>query len=246
MKTGLSNKKRNALLGAASVLCMLLLWDLAALKAGSPRILPSVKDTAAAVWGILSDLSFISHVGTTLLRAAGGFAASCACAVALGIPGGLHPGLDSFLRPVVSVVRSTPAVVFIVVALIWLGTDIVPVFIGFLVMFPVIYMNIVEGMRAVDPKLVQMARFYNKGTRSLVRDIYIPSIKPFLRGGICTAAGLGWKTVVAGEVLSQPRLGIGSAIHSSQIFLCVDILLAWTVVAIVVSFAFDALIRLWK
>ena len=111
-------------------------------------------------------------------------------------------------------------------------------------MFPMIYINIVDGIRSVDGQLVEMARFYGVERSRMVREVYLPAISPFLVSGISSAVGIGWRAIVVGEVLSQPRYGIGTVMHSAQTFLQVDILIAWTFVAIVLGALFEWIIRL--
>ena len=111
-------------------------------------------------------------------------------------------------------------------------------------MFPMVYLNIVEGIRSVDPKLVEMASFYGVGRVRLVREVYLPSIEPFAISGISSAVGIGWRAIVVGEVLSVPQYGIGSLMHSAQTFLQVDLLIAWTLVTIFFGAVFERLIRL--
>ena len=49
---------------------------------------------------------------------------------------------------------------------------------------------------------------------------------------------------MVGEVLSQPRYGLGTVMHSAQTFLQVEVLIAWTFVAILLGALFEWLIRL--
>ncbi|MBR5056466.1 MAG: ABC transporter permease subunit, partial [Bacteroidales bacterium] len=172
------------------------------------------------------------------------FAIAVVTGLGLGIAGGLSEGFDAFMRPWVVIMRSTPVVAFILLALIWFKNDSVPVFIGILTMFPMIYINIVDGIRSVDGKTVEMARFYGIDRPRMVREVYLPAIAPFVVSGISSAVGIGWRAIVVGEVLSQPRYGIGTVMHSAQTFLQVEILIAWTFVAIIIGALFEWLIRL--
>lgn len=242
MKSSSSNK--NITIVAISVTVLLALWALAAWKVGSEHILPGPWKTLTATVRLLGEASFLAVVGHTLLRGLLGFAIAAVAGLGLGIAGGLSDGVNAFMRPWVVIMRSTPVVAFILLALIWFRNDSVPVFIGVLTMFPMIYINIVDGIRSVDGKTVEMARFYGIPRARMVREVYLPAIAPFVVSGISSAVGIGWRAIVVGEVLSQPRYGIGTVMHSAQTFLQVDILIAWTVVAILLGAIFEWLIRL--
>ena len=241
MENSSANKKR--IYGAASVALLILLWELAALIVASDHILPGPWTTLLATLRLFTSISFLTVVGSTVLRGLAGFAIAVAGGVLTGIAGGLSDAFHAFMKPWIVVLRSTPVVAFVLLALIWFDSGSVPVFIGILTMFPMVYLNIVEGIRSVDPKIVEMASFYNVGRRRLVREVYLPSIEPFAVSGISSAVGIGWRAIVVGEVLSVPQYGIGTVMHSAQTFLQVDVLIAWTLVAILFGALFERLIR---
>lgn len=242
MKNSLSN--RNTVISASSVALLIVLWELASLMMGSDQILPGPWTTLCATLKLFTEKEFIKIVGSTVLRGLAGFAIAVAAGVLTGILGGLSSTFHAFMKPWVVVIRSTPVVAFVLLALIWMNSNSVPVFIGILTMFPMVYLNMVEGIRSVDPKMVEMARFYKVGGGRLVREVYLPAIEPFAVSGISSAVGIGWRAIVVGEVLSVPQYGIGTVMHSAQTFLQVDLLIAWTLVTILFGALFERLIRL--
>lgn len=230
-------------IGMASVFMMLVIWKLVSVSFGSDFILPSPEKTLRSVLSIIGDVGFLNVAGATILRGVAGFAIACLLGIGAGIAAGLSSWFNAFMAPVVVTVRSTPVVAFILLALIWLDSDSVPVFIAVLTMFPIVYSNVVEGIRSVDEKLIEMADFYKVSKRRVVRAVYIPAIAPFMVSGISTAVGIGWRAIIVGEVLSQPKYGIGTDMHAAQIYLKVDLLIAWTVLAVLLSWLFERLIR---
>jgi len=241
MKNSLSNRK-TLLYGGLAVAVFVAAWAIAAASIGSDHILPSPWATLAAAAGIITEKGFLTVVGSTLLRGFSGFVIALAAGLSLGVAGGLSAAFRSFMKPLVVIIRSTPVVAFILLALIWFKSDSVAVFIGFLTMFPIIYGNVVEGMSSVEYKMLDMASFYGISHGRMVREVYLPAIAPFLTSGISTAVGIGWRAVVVGEVLSQPQYGIGTVMHSAQVFLQVDVLIAWTFVTILLGWVFERLI----
>lgn len=241
MENSSANKKR--IYGAASVALLILLWEVASLIVASDHILPGPWATLLATLRLFTTKPFLTVVGSTVLRGLAGFSIAVVGGVLTGIAGGLSDAFHAFMKPWIVVLRSTPVVAFVLLALIWFDSGSVPVFIGILTMFPMVYLNIVEGIRSVDPKIVEMASFYNVGRRRLVREVYLPSIEPFAVSGISSAVGIGWRAIVVGEVLSVPQYGIGTVMHSAQTFLQVDVLIAWTLVTILFGALFERLIR---
>lgn len=234
---------RRQYLVVASVLFMLLLWQLLSWYFDSGFILPSPARTFIAVIRLFTDGGFIATAGATILRGVGGFVVSAFLGMLFGIIAGISPDFNAFLRPILVTVRSVPVIAIILLALIWFHPGAVPVFIAVLTMFPFICTNVTDGIRSVDADIVEMAKFYRVGRRRLITEVYIPAIMPFIISGASSAMGIGWRAIIIGEVLSQPRYGIGTVMQAQQTFLNVDAVIAWTIIAVLISYLFERLIR---
>ena len=234
---------KNRVYTLLSVLFLLALWKVGSLIIGSDLILPSPGDTALALIDLFGDSEFLRIIWATILRGLTGFVISFLLALVLGIAAGIHEGFYAFLRPILVTVRSTPVISLILLALIWFDVGQVPVFIALLTMFPFICTNIIEGIRNVDPKMIVMARVHQVSPRHIIKDIYLPAISPFVFSGVSSAMGFGWRAIIIGEVLSQPKYGIGTFMQNAQTYLIVDKVIAWTAIAILLSYFFDMLIR---
>ena len=230
-------------IGFASVVLMLIIWKLLSLHFRSDFILPSPEKSLISALGIVGDLGFLKVVGATIMRGFIGFIIAGLLGIIAGIFAGLSPNFNAFMAPFIVTVRSTPVVAFILLALIWFTSDSVPIFIAILTMFPIVYSNVVEGINNVDGKLVEMAIFYKVNRKRIVGEVYVPAIMPFLVSGFSTAVGIGWRAIIVGEVLSQPKYGIGTDMHAAQLFLNVEALIAWTVIAVIFGWLFEKLIR---
>jgi len=115
--------------------------------------------------------------------------------------------------------------------------------VAMLTMFPFICTNVTDGIKSVDHDIIEMAEFYRVGKKRIVREVYIPAIMPFIISGASSAMGIGWRAIIIGEVLSQPQYGIGTVMQNAQTFLNVDAVIAWTIIAVVISYLFEKSIR---
>jgi NitT/TauT family transport system permease protein len=234
-------KKR--LLNIASVLFLLALWKILALYFHSAFIIPQPEDTFLTVLQLFTDKDFLVVAGSTVLRGLVGFIISFFLGLVTGIFAGISPGFNAFITPLLVTVRSVPVISLILLALIWFDPGTVPVFIALLTMFPFICTNVSDGIRSVDPGLVEMAVFYKVNKRRIITGVYLPAIVPFIISGASSAMGIGWRAIIIGEVLSQPVYGIGTRMQVAQTFLNVDAVIAWTLIAILISFVFEKMIR---
>ncbi|MFO8234205.1 MAG: ABC transporter permease [Bacteroidales bacterium] len=239
-----NSSTRNKLITIASVLFLIGLWQTGSLILDSDLILPSPSQTFVSVYELFVQPDFLSVIGATILRGITGFMISFFLAIILGILAGLHSGFYAFLNPILVTIRSTPVISLILLALIWFDVNQVPVFIALLTMFPFICTNIIDGVRNVEKDLIEMAKIYKVNTKNIIKDIYLPAIAPFIFSGVSSAMGFGWRAIIIGEVLSQPKYGIGTFMQNAQTYLLVDKVIGWTIIAILLSYAFENIIRL--
>lgn len=143
--------------------------------------------------------------------------------------------LDALFRPVLVVMRATPVASFIILALVWMRSAQVPVFACVVIVMPLVWANVSEGIRKTDPSLLQMARMYGFGAAGTARRVYVPSILPYFTVACTTGMGMAWKGGVAAEVLSSLELSLGGEIYLSKIYLETGDLFAWTAVVILMS-----------
>jgi NitT/TauT family transport system permease protein len=227
----------------ASVICMLIVWKILSLSFNSDFVLPSPEKTLITTLKLFGDSRFLGIAGTTIARGLIGFIISLILGIGAGILTGMNPYADAFLRPLLVTIRSIPVISIILLALIWFNPGSVPVFIGMLTMFPFITTNVSDGIRSIDKELVVMATFYNVSMERIIRELYIPAIMPFIVSGASSALGIGWRAIIIGEVLSQPQYGIGTMMQNAQTFLNIDAVIAWTIVAVLISYGFEKMIR---
>ena len=226
-----------------SAIFMLTGWKILSLHFNSDFILPSPEKTLITTLNLFGNSHFLSIVASTILRGVVGFVISVILGIGLGVIAGINSNFNAFLRPMLVTIRSIPVIALILLALIWLSPGSVPVFIALLTMFPFICTNVIDGIKSVDKDLVDMANFYRVGRNKIIRELYIPAIMPFIISGASSAMGIGWRAIITGEVLSQPKYGIGTLMQGAQTFLNVDAVIAWTILAVIISYGFEKAIR---
>ena len=221
------------------------LWHLTYKLVDRALYVPSIVSVMKALFGLMIDLRFWQIITASIYRVLAGLFLSLVFGVTMGVLCGLNDLLYDIINPIVRAIKATPVISFIIIALIWFKSTNVPIFIGFLMCFPIIWTNVVSGIRNMDVKLIEMAKVYQLKKSTIIRKIYLPHIKPFFTAGVIMALGLGWKVSVAAEVLSHPQYAIGSNLHSAKAYLDTPLLFAWTIVVILLSFIFESFFALW-
>lgn len=230
---------KNSLITTASILVLLLVWKLLALYWNQELIMPSPETTLVTMWQVIQSENFWPSVGYTLGRGLLGFVVSCLLGIVAGFAAGFSPAIFWLLQPWVTVVRTIPVMSVIILAIIWFRTDIVPIFVTFLMIFPIIYSNVLAGIKNIDAHLLEMAQMYRVKPGRIVTELYFPAVLPYLLAGASNAMGITWKVIIAAEILSQPHFAIGTSLMIAKIDLETARVFAWTAVAIGISFLLE-------
>lgn len=215
-----------------------------ALAAAYPHgglLLASPVHAALRLLELLPSTAFWRAVGNSSLRIFGGFLVSCVLALLLASLAAGRTWFQNLLAPPVVVVKAVPVASFIILALVWLDAETLSLFISALMVFPPVYLNVLEGLRQTDQKLLELARVYRIPFRRRVWGVYLPQALPYFRSAASLALGLCWKAGVAAEVIGLPAGTIGERLYTAKIYLQTPDLFAWTAVILALSAIFERL-----
>ena len=140
------------------------------------------------------------------------------------------------------VVKAVPVASFIILVLIWVPSRNLSVVISFLMVFPILYTNVLDGILSTDT--LSFSRWHDvfaTSPRSRIRYIYVSQVLPFFRTGCSIGLGLCWKAGVAAEVIGIPDGSIGEKLYNAKVYLNTPDLFAWTVVIVLISLLFEKL-----
>lgn len=236
-------KRKNITL--LSILTFLLLWQVSATLAGNPLVFPTFTATAFRLFELCGQGGFWQSVFHSLLRVFAGFFISLLLGTVTGVLCGLFPGFKAFCAFPLALIRSVPAVSFILLAVFVFSSDFVPVFSAVLMAFPVMTSAISAGFGFTeeDKKLFFMAQVFRLTKMQKIRFVLLPKLQNFAETGVFSTFGMTWKVVVAAEVLSIPKKALGAVLQNAQVQLESTTLLAATIVLVALSFVFEKLLH---
>ena len=217
----------------------IIVWQIGHIIVGRDLYLPAPFQVFKRLGELTSEPIFWHSIAFSIYRVGIGVILSIILGAIIGTISGMYEIVFEILNPAMVAIKSTPVMSFIILALIWFSSSNSPIFICFLMCFPLVWTNTVQGIRSVDEKLLEMAKIYSVSKKQIIKRIYLPSLKPYLIASSLGALGLGWKVTVAAEVLSNPRYSIGGNLYASKAYLDVPALFAWTITVIVLSFIFE-------
>ena len=230
-----STTQRTRIIKAGAIAFWLAVWEIASLLIGEELFLPSPISVLEALAASAVDLSFWSAVLFTLERIILGFIISLSSAVILAFLSYRWRILGILLEPIVKVVRATPVASIVILILVWVRSRNLSVVISFMMVFPVVYQNVLKGLGDTDRNLIEMADAYRIRTLKRIRYIYLP----YLESAISISLGLAWKSGIAAEVIGLPDGSIGERVYEAKIYLSMPDLFASTVTVIILAFVFE-------
>ena len=238
----ISTTCRNRIIRVLAVAFWIAVWQGVSLAVGSEILVASPARTFGALLSLLREGAFYRAVLGSLMRICAGFALALALGIALGALSFVVGWVRALLHPVVSVVKATPVASFVILALIWISSKNLSIFISFLMVFPIMYENMLAGLESADAKLLEMGQVFHLSRMARIRAIYLPAAYPFLLSAARLSLGMCWKSGIAAEVIGQPRQSIGAELNQAKLFFNTPDLFAWTVTSIVVSVVFERLV----
>ena len=224
----------------------LLVWEgaslaLASTTGGRMLLLASPVQALGRLLALAATAEFWQAVAFSSLRILGGFFLSCVLAVALAALAARLRWVRELLSPLVAVVKAVPVVSFIILALIFFSSEDLSLLISALMVFPPVYLNVLEGIGHTDVQLLEMARVFRVPLSRQLRGIYLPAVLPYFRSAVSLGLGLCWKSGVAAEVIGLPEGSIGEALYTAKVYFQTGDLFAWTAVIVAVSVMFERL-----
>ena len=217
------------------------IWQLIYLSIKQEILIVSPVQVIQRLNELSRDSSFWFSALNSMLHVLAGFLLGLAAGVILAVLISSFQVMYDLFHPVISIIKATPVVSFIILALVWIKSSQVPAFTAFLEVTPIVLGNVTNGIAKTDSNLLQMAQSYRFGMARTVRRVYIPSIMPYFTAACTTGMGLAWKTSIAAEVLASTKLSIGGQIYDSKVYLETADLFAWTAVVIVMSVILERL-----
>lgn len=233
---------KRIVLTCLSILLIPVAWQLLSWQMAQPQLIPSFPDLIRALLRLVYSPGFLVSIGTTCLRACVGLLLSLVAASITAFLLNRSEGIRLLFMPWLSLLRSVPVISFILLALIFLNQEMIPLLIAFLTMYPLLTENLLKGLMNRRDSWKMLARQFHLNAWNCLFQINYPQLKPYLFSGLASAVGFGWRAIIMGEVLSQCVDGIGKRMKEAQVFIDVPELIAWTLVAIVLSWLTDKLI----
>lgn len=241
----MKSRLKNTLITIACILFWLLLWQLLAIRLDSKILIASPIEVVERLCALVREKAFWSSILFSMGRILLGFALGLSSGCVLALAAGKVKFIRRLFAPLISVMKSVPVASFTILAIIWVGSKNLSVFVSFIISVPIVCSNMLEGIDNLDPKLKEMAKVFRIPAHKRFAGVYLSQLLPYFRSASRLAMGLCWKSGVAAEVIGLPNNSIGEMLYESKIYLETADLFAWTVTIVLLSFLCEKLFLLF-
>ena len=194
----------------------------------------------ARIWAwFVTDADIYSHLWVTLLETLLAFGIGAASGLVAGMWLALSPMASAILEPYIKALNSMPRIILAPIFAVWFGLGIASkVALGVTLVFFIVFFNVYQGVKDVNPVVVDNARMLGASRRQLLRFVYWPSALSWVFSSLHTAVGMAFVGAVVGEYLGSAK-GVGYLILQAEGSFDIDAVLAGIVVLTVCALLLD-------
>ncbi len=229
----LSEKRINFIFSIVALVLMWGVWVLAHIAVKNEYIIPSFQDVVINIGENLSSLQFWNAFARTLGRTLYAWGVAFLCAVGLVSIGIFSAKFRRLLAPFISVLRTLPTMAITLMLLIWTNPRIAPVYVTFLMLFPLMYSQLLTAYGEIDPSLVQMITVYKVRRRDRLLKVYIPLMMPAVLSQMGANLSLSLKVMISAEVLAGTFRSIGGMMYDAAMYSRMDQMFSVTIMMLV-------------
>lgn len=168
------------------------------------------------IWEWFAGGEIYRHLFVTLYETLMAFAIGTASGLFVGLWLARAPTAAAVLDPFIKGLNSMPRVILAPIFAVWFGLGPASkIALGVTLVFFIVFFNVYQGVREVNPTVLASARMLGATNRQLIRTVYIPSAMSWVFSSLHTSVGMAFVAAVIGEYLGSAE-GVGYLILQAE------------------------------
>jgi NitT/TauT family transport system permease protein len=214
--------KTDHLIYAASIVGMIVLWQVVATTFFKPQFFPSPPQVLAAAQEMVASGELFEHIGISMQRILTGFLIGSAIAAPMGLLMGSVPFVRAIFDPYAQFFRFVPSLAWLTPVVLWFGIgEISKVLIIVYTTVFIVLINTMVGVSHIAPNKLRAAACLGATPLKAFLHVTLPATLPFILTGMRLAMGNSFATVVAAEMIAADS-GLGYLIFNSRLWMATD------------------------
>ena len=241
----LNNYIKNTIKFVLVTVFWILIWEAAHLLVSEnlKLFLPSPFEVFSCWARLIFTFSYWKATLATIGRIFAGFAIGAIMGILSGIFTANLSVADTLLSPILRIIRVVPVVSFVILAFLFINVDLLPIFISFLMVVPLVWQSVHDGLKGIDPTLPEMGRVYGMKPIGILLKIKLPEISGEIISSVVSGLGFAWKSGIAAEVICTPMISLGKSIYRAKGNLDFSEVYAVTLTVVVLSLLFETVLK---
>ncbi|MDT3700971.1 MAG: ABC transporter permease [Thermincola sp.] len=225
-----------------SIALFIVVWWLLSLTM-SENFLPSPWKTITAFQRMEAQEIFV-NISATMVRLTLGFIFAMIIGTIVGTIMGMSKKLEDWFGIWVMIALAIPGLVYVVLSFMWFGLNEFSTVLAIsLASFPSVAVNIYQGVKDVDKKLIDMAKIFGVYPKDLITKVVLPQVYPYLMASARFCLGVVWKLTAVVELLGRSN-GVGYQLNYWFQMYNMGLVLGWTGLFLIIVTAIETLIIL--
>lgn len=237
------NNLKKILKWTAVSLLWLAVWQLSAAAVGQELLIPYPKAVVLTLAELSSTAEFWRAVLFSMLRITAGYILGVTAGTVGAVLSARFSVFNAVFSPILHLIRAVPVASFIILALVWIKSAYLAVFISFLMVLPIIWTAVQSGIEGIDKKYLEMAETFKISPAKVLFNIKIPFVMPSFVASATTALGFAWKSGVAAEVICRPANSLGKLLQDAKLYLETPRVFAVTATVVLLSLLLELLVK---
>lgn len=225
---------------------LIAVWCLVASTINTRLILPTPNVVFKETFRLFGESAFYVALFGSLQRVVTSFVISLIFAIVFALISNKIKVFRLAFYPVVIVTRAVPTMCVIFLCIIYFKPQTSPLIVSFLVLFPMLYTSVLTAIEGCDKELLEMSEIYKVTKTQKLINFYLPSVSAIVYSDSVNAFALNVKLIIAAEALSQTKLSLGGGMQIARLNLETATLFSYMIVAILLSYIVELLMRLLR
>ncbi len=227
----------------SAILYLLLLWQIVSGMMHNNLVMPGVVPVVKRMGIMLGQADFYLALLLTMSHVLISILIAFLVALVLSYLSYRYSSVEEIASPIIAIFQAIPNISYIILALVWTGSLQTVFLVLFLVLFPMLYTNLLEGFKGIDSDLKDVIWLYHPPLDYKIMHVYLPLISHSVIAGLKNALNLGIKVGVMAEILAASETGVGRAMNYCRTNFDMIGLFAWTIYLVILIMLIDALMK---
>lgn len=203
----------NTLLGRLAFAAVFFLgWELSSGRFVDQFFVSRPSAIAASFWAMITREGLLYHLRFTIVEATVGYVIGAAAGLLLGFALARVEIVYRIIEPFIVAFYGIPRIALAPLFILWFGIGITSkIAVAAVMVFFIVFINTIAGIRAAPPQLLQVARVMGASEWDLVAKVIFPAATPFIVAALQITVPQAMIGAIVGEFISSNR-GVGHLI----------------------------------